>query len=159
MACARKVPIRARQKAASDRRETKARLATLTETKPKLLKAAQDAFNKYIRLRDANLACICCGEWPKAGERFTGGVWDAGHYRGRGACPELAFDERNCHKQRKYCNSRAWDVAGYRAELIRRIGLEQVTELEGPHPPKHYTRDELRQIAATYRAKARELLR
>jgi Bacteriophage Lambda NinG protein len=145
------------KKAAEERRDTRARLAVLVETKPKLLKLAQKAFNDYIRARDAGKPCICCGQFTQGEEALTGGAWDAGHYRSRGACPELAFDERNCHAQLKRCNRRAWDVAGYRAELVRRIGAEAVAELEGHHPPKHYSRDDLRAIRATYQAKTKAL--
>jgi hypothetical protein len=41
----------------------------------------------------------------------------------------------------------------YRAELIRRIGLAGVERLEGPHPTRKYTVDDLREIRDTYRAK------
>lgn len=157
--CARKVPVVARKQARSERRDDKARLAVMVETLPILRKQAQAAFNAYIRARDAGKSCICCGRYPGDAGTLTGGEWDAGHYRSRGACPELAFDERNCHAQLKQCNRRSWDVAGYRAELIRRIGLPEVLALEGPHSPKHYTRDDLRAIRDHYRAKLKEIKR
>ena len=47
--------------------------------------------------------------------------------------------------------------AAYRAQLVREIGLERVDWLEGPHPAKKYTADELKAIRDEYRAKAREL--
>ncbi|WP_318156099.1 recombination protein NinG [Citrobacter freundii] len=37
------------------------------------------------------------------------------------------------------------------------FGPELVEWLEGPHEAKHYTREELEDIAATYRRKTREL--
>lgn len=49
--------------------------------------------------------------------------------------------------------------AAYRAQLVREIGLERVEWLEGPHPAKKYTADELRAIKTEYAAKARELKR
>jgi hypothetical protein len=45
----------------------------------------------------------------------------------------------------------------YRLGLIRRIGLEAVERLEGPHEPRKYSIDELREIRDTYRRRAREL--
>ena len=43
--------------------------------------------------------------------------------------------------------------------LVREIGLDRVEWLEGPHPAKKYTADELRAIKAEYTAMARELKR
>ena len=43
--------------------------------------------------------------------------------------------------------------------LVREIGLDRVEWLEGPHPAKKYTADELRAIKAKYAAMARELKR
>ena len=153
--CAAKVPKIARKEEAAKTRAQKEAMKGLPELKVE----AQKAFNEYIRARDAGKPCICCGQVPQGEEALTGGAWDAGHFRSRGACPELAFDERNVHAQLKRCNRRTWDVAGYRAELVRRIGLAQVEDLERNHPPKKYTRDELRAIRDTYRAKAKALIK
>lgn len=139
-----------------------------------LEREAQDAFNRFIRLRDerAGLPCISCGEFPSP--NAFGGTWDAGHYRTRGAAPELRFEELNCHRQCKSCNSgvkrqgsrvvRAHDPeramtirAQYRVNLIARIGIARVEWLEGPHEPKRYRADDYRAIKATYLAKCREL--
>lgn len=151
--CAAKFAAIKRKTAKRVDRERKEKLKTL----PDLRKEAQKAFNDYIRARDTNKPCICCGKYPSSTDAITGGAWDAGHYRSRGANPELAFDERNCHAQLKRCNRYSWDVAGYRAELVRRIGLESVEDLEGPHQPKHYTREDLKEIRDTYRAKLKAL--
>lgn len=45
----------------------------------------------------------------------------------------------------------------YRINLVGRIGQDAVDWLEGPHEPKKYTADELRELAAYYRKKTREL--
>lgn len=85
----------------------------------------QTVFNAYIRARDKDLPCICCGEWTD--KTTPGGVWDAGHYRSRGSAGHLRFDERNVHKQLKQCNRYgAGRVADYRIGLIAKIGLEAV---------------------------------
>lgn len=152
--CATKVPKVARKEEAAKTRAQKEAMKGLPELKVE----AQKAFNDFIRARDAGKACVCCGQYPQGEEALTGGAWDAGHFRSRGACPELAFDERNVHAQLKRCNRRSWDVAGYRAELVRRIGLAQVEDLERNHPPKKYTRDELRAIRDTYRAKLKAIV-
>lgn len=125
------------------------------KTVPKLLREAQVVFNKFIRLRDAGKPCVCCGRTSSG--PTTGGDWDAGHYRSRGAASHLRFDERNVHAQLKQCNRRAWDVASYRAELVRRIGLEAVESLENDNEPHKWTREELRSIKAQYAAKYQAL--
>lgn len=153
---------RARQQAAQAQRASRADAATTRamldamKGKPALLEEAQKAFNAYIRLRDAGKPCICCGAFPQS-DSLTGGEWDAGHFRSRGACPEIAFDEDNCHAQTKRCNRRAWDVASYRANLLLRIGPDRLAALEGPHAPTKWSRDDLRAIRQTYRAKAKAL--
>lgn len=126
-------------------------------TQPQWVAKAQAAVNAYIRARDAGKPCICCGRYSSGAGADRGGEWDAGHYRSRGAAPELRFDERNIHAQLKQCNRRAWDVATYRANLIERIGLAEVKALEGPHPPRKWTIPELKEIAATYREKTCQL--
>jgi hypothetical protein len=47
----------------------------------------------------------------------------------------------------------------YRAELIRRVGLAEVERLEGPHPPRKYTVDDLREIRDTYRQENGDVIR
>lgn len=135
--------------------EAKRKLAGM-RTQPQWVKLAQASVNAYIRLRDAGKPCICCGRFPQSnGSR--GGDWDAGHYRSRGAAPELRFDERNIHAQLKQCNRRAFDTAAYRANLIVRIGLAAVEELEGPHPPKQWRIPDLIEIRDAFKAKTRAL--
>lgn len=112
---------------------------------------AQDWFNRWVRERDHGLPCICCGGFPERGW-LTGGEWDAGHYRSRGSAKHLRFDPRNCHAQLKRCNRRSWDVAGYRANLIERIGLAEVEALEADQEPRKYTIPDLRALRDHYRA-------
>jgi hypothetical protein len=112
---------------------------------------AQRWFNKYIRLRDADLPCISC-------QRFHTGQYHAGHYRTVGASPELRFDEHNVHKQCAPCNNHlSGNIVNYRSGLIARIGIELVEWLEGKHEPKHYTIDDLKAIKAKYKTLCREL--
>jgi hypothetical protein len=74
-----------------------------------------------------------------------------------GSCPELRFEPRNIHAQRKSCNRPGGTTrAAFRAGMIARVGLDVVEWLEGPHEPRKYTRDDLRAIRDEYRAKARE---
>jgi hypothetical protein len=137
-------------KAKRERKETKERKAKL---KPRRdwLREAQSAFNKFIRTRDAGQPCISCG-------RHHNGQWHAGHYLSTGARPELRFDERNVHLQCAPCNNHlSGNIVLYRQGLIAKLGLAVVEELEGPHEPKHYSIDDLREIKARYTALARQL--
>ena len=112
---------------------------------------AQAAFNAYIRARDCKLNCISCG-------REHTGQYHAGHYRSRGAHPELRFEELNCHKQCAPCNNHlSGNISNYRPALIDKIGLDKVDWIEGPHEPKKYTCSELKEIELKYKAKLKEL--
>lgn len=152
--------------AKQDRKETKAKLEQL-KGRNDWMREAQMAFNKFIRVRDEGKPCICCGQLVNDEGWKPGGSWDAGHFLGRGAYPELKFVETNCHRQLKSCNAGSSKYAkkgrtvskGYREGLIARIGLAEVERLEGPHPAKHYTIPELQEIKATYNQKTRELTR
>jgi hypothetical protein len=44
----------------------------------------------------------------------------------------------------------------YRENLIAKIGLERVEWLEGPHEPKRYRIEDLKEIRDTYRLKLKE---
>jgi len=121
-------------------------------------KEAQAAFNAYIRARDRDQPCICCGLPLSAGD--VGGHYDCGHYRSTGSAPHLRFHEDNAHAQRKQCNRwGAGRAVDYRLGLIARIGLARVEALEADQSPRKYTADELRAIKAKYAAMARELKR
>lgn len=142
-------------------KETRRRKKELRENDRRWqLKELQKEFNEFIRLRDADKPCICCGKWTDDGDLITGSRWDAGHYRSIGANPELRFNEDNCHKQLVKCNrDLSGNVVNYRINLIKRIGLARVEALEANHPPKKYTLDEIKEMRKEYRAKIRELKR
>lgn len=142
--------------------ETKAAKEKL-KTNSQWIKEAQVEFNKFIRLRDSGDSCISCSRVEKDIENHVGGKWDAGHYKTRGAYPELRFEEYNCHKQCKKCNGGAGRFSKkdrsvserYRANLIKKIGLKRVEWLEGPHEPKKYSIDEIKAIKQCYKDKCK----
>jgi hypothetical protein len=145
--CAKKVPVVARKK---ERAKTKERKEA-AKPRSQWLKEAQQAFNAWVRMRDAHLPCVSCG-------RHHEGQWHAGHYLSTRARPELRFEPDNVQKQCQPCNVHlSGNLVLYRAELIRRIGLERVDWLEGPHEPAKWTIDELRAIRDENRAKTRDL--
>ena len=142
----------AKSKAAKARKEATAHREAKAAAKPRswFLKAAQAAFNKFVRLRDADRPCISCGT--------TVAKWDAGHYRSVGSNPALRFEPLNNHKQCSQCNQhKSGNVFEYRIGLIARIGQANVDWLEGPHESKHYSIDDLKQIKADYTRMAKEL--
>jgi len=124
-------------------REQARQLSWLTE--------AQAAFNAWIRKRDEKLPCISCS-------RFHSGQHHAGHYLSTGARPELRFDEANVHKQCAPCNNhKSGNAIEYRINLVKRIGGKRVGMLEGPHEPKKYTIDEIKEIKKEYKEKVKFL--
>lgn len=137
---------------ALERKDTKARKEKL-KSRSELAREAQQAFNQWVRLRDADKPCISCG-------RHHEGQYHAGHYLSVGARPELRYEPFNVWKQCSPCNTHlSGNAVLFRQALVREIGLERVEWLEGPHPAKKYTADELRAIKTEYAAKARELKR
>lgn len=133
-----------------DRREIQVRKEKL-KTRADHLKDTQQAFNAWVRERDADLPCISCG-------RHHEGQYHSGHYRTVGANPELRFEPLNAWKQCAPCNNHlSGNLINYRISLLQRIGEEKVAWLEGPHEPKKYTADDLKALTAHYRALTKEL--
>lgn len=133
----------------------------------KLKNEAQAAFNKYIRLRDYWDPCISCGKPKEVIEAEqgwkTGGCWDAGHFKTRGAKPQLRFNLYNVHKQCKSCNGgsgkfshKAATVdAQYQSNLIEKIGRDKVVELNNNNESVSFDADYYRRIKKIFNKKAR----
>ena len=139
------------------RKEIKVRKEKL-KSRADHLREAQATVNEYVRLRDSHLPCISCDSMPNDHDLITGSRWDAGHYRSVGACPELRFEPLNIHRQCVKCNRNlSGNAVEYRIRLVVRIGAEKVAWIEGPHPARKYTVEEIKAIKAEYRAKTREL--
>ena len=135
-----------------ERREIKVRKEKL-KSRADHLREAQAVFNEWVRLRDADLPCVSCG-------RHHDGQYHAGHWRSVGANPELRFEPLNVWKQCAPCNTHlSGNLVNYRISLLQRIGAEKVAWLEGPHPARKYTVDEIKTIKSDYRAMIRELKR
>ena len=134
-----------------ERREIKVRKEKL-KSRADHLKDTQQAFNAWIRERDAGQPCISCGTMAEV-------QYCAGHYRTTAACPELRFDPLNVHLQcNRNCNmGKSGNLLGYRPRLLEKIGAEKLAWVEGPHEAKKYTVEELKAMTAHYRALTREL--
>lgn len=135
-----------------ERREIKVRKEKL-KSRADHLREAQAVFNEWVRLRDADLPCVSCG-------RYHDGQYHAGHYRTVGANPEIRFEPLNVWKQCAPCNTHlSGNLVNYRLSLLQRIGAEKLDWLEGPHPARKYTIEEIKAIKADYREKIKELKR
>ena len=142
-----------------ERRDIKVRKERL-KSRADHLREAQAAVNEFIRLRDGHLPCTSCDSQPNDHDLMTGSRWDAGHYRSVGSCPELRFEPLNIHRQCVRCNRNlSGNAVEYRIRLVLRVGAEKVDWLEGPHPARKYTVEEIKAIKSDYRAKTRELKR
>jgi len=115
-------------------------------------RAAKEACHAYIRLRDKDKPCICCGE-P------LGNDFHAGHFLESGNNPQVRYDEDNIHGQRAYCNTfKGGDSGFYRVNLVKKIGLEKVELLESKKGGSvKRTADDYREIEQRYKDKLKEL--
>lgn len=139
----------ARKRMDVKRERIAAKLAFQQRDKSYQTKLTQRVFNQWIRLRDSGLPCISCG--------ITYGQMHAGHYRSTGAAPELRFEPLNAHSQCAQCNThKSGNIGEYRIGLIKKIGLDKVEWLEGPHAAKKYSCEELIELRAYYAKSIRE---
>ncbi|AIG00912.1 recombination protein NinG [Pseudomonas fluorescens] len=137
--------------AQAGRRDIKVRKEAM-KSRADHLKDTQHAFNAWIRQRDIGQPCISCGTTADV-------QYCAGHYRTTAAAPELRFEPLNVNLQcNRNCNmGKSGNLLGYRPGLIKKIGIEAVEWLEGPHEAKKYTVEDLKAITSEYRAKTKEL--
>ena len=118
------------------------------------LRAAEQAVNSFILVRDANEPCIVHG-YTCSGD----GGWHAGHFQGKGKMPSLRFHTQNIHKQCGVSNSGAHNrkrykngiEAMYETNLVERIGRERVEWLKGPQPFKQYKAADFARIADIFK--------
>ena len=155
--CAILIANKKKQKAYKE--ETTRLKKTLTDNdKRHWVKNCQRAFNRFIRARDGKDCCISCGIKHSESGALTGHKFDCGHYRSVGSMPALRFEELNSNSQCVKCNRNlSGNVVEYRAGLIKKIGLENVEWIEGPHEAKKYTIDDLKEKTTYYNSKAKEL--
>lgn len=122
------------------------------KTRSQWLEDLEYWFNRFIRLRDADLPCISCGtvEFVK---------YDAGHFWPAGNYSFLRFHEDNVHKQcSNFCNkNKHGNLGEYRPRLINKIGLERVTWLdENRHKDLDLTIEDIKEKIIYYKQKCRE---
>lgn len=115
----------------------------------------------WFKERGLRPSCISCGK-----ENMD---WCCGHYKTRGAHPELALDENNTFLQcNYYCNRNLSGniegnkhTRGYKVGLKERfgdvIGQSIIDYLEQPHEPKKYTADDYERMRKEFNAEIRRL--
>lgn len=117
---------------------------------PELVKLATITFNRWVKQRDtAGVGgnCISCGTWYPAKEL------QSGHYM-PSTYTILKFNEDNVSIECEKCNcSDTNHLKFYRINLIKKIGLEKVLELENtPLATYHkWEREELYDIINRYK--------
>jgi hypothetical protein len=114
---------------------------------PKLLKKAQEVFNKWVRDRDKENGCISC----------NGPVDHAGHYFNQGHHSFLRYNEINVNGQCVSCNLfKSGNLIKYRQGLVKKHGSSKVEELElkaDLHKKWKWDRMELENIIEKYKTK------
>ena len=147
----------------AETRKLKDKIKTLNE----LLSEAQDAFNKYIRIRDQGKPCPSCGrsedEIIAAQGWKTGGAFDAGHYRSRGAASQLRFNLIQVWRECKSCNGGGGKYSHkdhtktqrYRATLVERLGEERVAQIDNDNRQSRYTKEYARRVKRIFSRRAR----
>jgi len=109
----------------------------------RLLKRAQQVFNKWIRERDKFEPCISCGQYKEL---------QVGHYVPVKGGSYLRFHEDNVHGECAGCNGfDDFHLVGYRKNLIKKIGIEKVEWLEANRRKVYkWSQSELEQIIKKY---------
>lgn len=111
--------------------------------------AAQKEVNAYVLLRDKGKPCISCG---KKANRY-----EAGHYMPAGQNAQIRFDLNNIHAQCHTCNChKSANLREYRPNLIKKIGLEAVEQLEQRYV-KIWQVEELQGLIYEFRAMIKEI--
>lgn len=152
----RYVKAQATAKAQQTRQETRDRKERLKSIAT-LIKEAQTPFNAFIRARDKDKGCFVCGRPFIPGT--PGRNMHAGHVRTRGAAGHLRFVEDNCLGECEGCNDPKWGAKPHqiKAGAIARIGAARFEELENDNTPHKWTREELRGIRDTYKARLKAM--
>lgn len=112
---------------------------------PKLLKKAQETFNRFVRKRDAGKPCVSCGSMNTA---------HASHFYAAGSYTGLRFSESNVHLSCVSCNTfKGGNIHEYRKRLEQRIGKQNLEKLDlsaSLNRYKKFSRFELEAIILMY---------
>jgi len=154
--------VKERKADAVKRKSQKSRSKWMAETKT--------AIQQSRRLEELakGRGCMSCKrtrQEVEAGPWRPGGYWDGGHFKSKGAHPELSLEPLNIWLQCKSCNAgsgkyarKGYTVnANFETNLIEAEGQALVDWLNGPHPLKHYEIADLETIKNTCNAQSKTL--
>lgn len=123
--------------------------------KAKWLKEAEQAVNKYVRLRDAHLGCVSCDK-PATWQ----GQWHASHLRSVGASSATRYHLWNIHKSCSVCNTHlSANLSEYLPRLRARIGDAKVEWLYTQNQPASYSIEYLKRLKTIFNKRCRMLER
>lgn len=119
------------------------------------LDECQAIVNKLARLRDRDEGCISCDK-PAS----WGGQWHGSHFRSVGAASAVRLNLWNVHKACSICNNHlSGNIAGYRPNLVQKIGAERVEWLESQNEVTRYSVDYLKRFKAVMGKRLRRMER
>lgn len=145
--CFKNECITKHNKTTLEKKKAKAKKEFKENDKSTLLNLAQTVVNKYIRLRDLDKPCISCGH---LGDRQI----HAGHYRPMGNNQQLRFYTLNIFAQCSICNNyKSGNLAEYRLNLIKKISLAKVEEIEANQERGNYSVEYLQKLIKVFRKK------
>ena len=145
--CFKEECIKKHNQITKEKKQKKAKKEFKENDKSTLLKLAQTIVNKYVRLRDLNKPCISC---EHIGKRQI----HAGHYRPMGNNQQLRFYTLNIFAQCSICNNYlSGNLANYRLNLIKKLGLEKVELIESNQERGNYTVEYLQRLIKVFRKK------
>lgn len=136
---------------------TKGKVKTGRITLSELLSQAEKVFNAWIRKRDTfpdrTFKCISCGQY------FSNKEMDAGHFKSK-KYAATRFHELNVNGQCVSCNRmKDGNEKLYRINLIYKIGLEKVEEIENlSRQPWKWDREILLDIIEKYKGQEKPTL-
>jgi len=115
-------------------------------------RAVKEACHDYIRERDKDCVCICCG-------KPLGDDFHAGHCFESGSNSRIRYDENNIHAQRLDCNVfHGGDSGEYKDRVIAKIGLFEYHCLKSKKGGiDTRTTQDLKEIEVYFKNKLKEL--
>jgi len=119
-----------------------------------VINEVRKVFQKYIRARDINDACISCGDTKAK-------MWHAGHFFKAELYTGLIFDEANCNKQCEKCNTFLnGNESNYRIGIVEKYGeakVKMLEEIKDECRLYKFTKRELREIEKMYKKKYKNI--
>ena len=140
--------------AAETRKEWKA-IKESVKPRAKWLKEAEQAVNKYVRLRDAHLGCVSCDK-PSTWQ----GQWHASHLRSVASASAIRFNLWNINKSCSVCNAHlSGNLVEYLPRARLKIGDEKVEWLYTQNQPASYSIEYLKRLKTIFNKRCRMLER